>query len=559
MTKKVTAMDADSNKKKSGKTKLNCWEVMACGREPGGKKALESGACAAAVDNSFDGIHSGKCGGRICWAVTGTLCGDCQQESFAEKRSSCLECDFFQMVQEEEGVANRQTKFLQFINREGHNPLLEKMSFRHIRAGMRFIVQGEIENSAYIIQKGSCLIIVEKEGELHPVDHYGEGDIVGGLGILTGEPRRAHVEAETDMDLWVMTREQFEKISDQDPDLLDFITELVADRLDSRRPTAYRTIGKYVATDIIGRGAFSIVYKGKHKSLGMPVVIKMMRHDMAQHENFLQNFRNEAKTIAGLSHDHIIRVFDFEERYRTLFIIMEHVNGESLTSMIHRLRRVPPLLVADFLGQICTALDYAHQRGIIHRDINPSNIMVQPNGQIKVFDFGLACPVGTEDFENTGTAHYMAPEQIDGAPVTAGTDLYALGITAYEMVTGSRPFQAENLSEVLEMHLTKDIPDPADVVPHLPDELREFILKAGRCDPSRRYSDCGQALRVLDPILQRSGLTHNHLTIEKQKMSTLFLVYDQKNQLALNRLVEEFSSKAQALDVKVKLADFKDL
>jgi len=551
-------MGADS-KKPTSKKKLNCWEVMGCGREPGGKNALASGTCPAAVDKTFDGIHSGRCGGRICWAVNGTLCGDCQQGSYTEKRSSCLECDFFKMVQEEEGVANRQTKFLQFINREGHNPLLEKMSYRHIRAGTRFVVQGEVENTAFIIQRGSCLVIVEKEGELYPVDHYGEGDIVGGLGILTGEPRRAHVEAETDMNLWVMTRQQFEEISDHDPDLLDFITELVADRLDSRRPTAYRTIGKYVATDIIGRGAFSIVYKGEHKSLGMPVVIKMMRHDMAQHKNFLENFRNEAKIIASLSHNHIIKVYDFEERYRTLFIIMEYVKGESLTSMIQRLRLMPPLLVADYLGQICMALDYAHQRGIIHRDINPSNIIVQPNDQLKVLDFGLACPEGTEDFENTGTAHYMAPEQIDGDPVTARTDIYALGITAYEMVTGQRPFRAENLKDLLDMHLTRDIPDPAEIVSALPDKLRAFILEAGRCDVNRRYQDAQEALQALSPIIKRSGLTHNHLSIEQQKMSTLFLVYNQRNQLALNRLVEEFSNKARELDVKVKLADFKDL
>lgn len=554
------AADSNSSNRKQGQShKLNCWEVMACGREPGGKKALESGPCPAAVDQSFDNIHSGKCGGRICWAVTGTLCGDCQQGSFVEKRSNCLECDFFKMVQEEEGVAGLQTKFLQFINRTGNNTLLEKMSFRHIRAGTRFVTQGEVEDTAYIIQSGSCLVIVEKDGQLHPVDHYGEGDIVGGLGILTGEPRRAHVEAETDLDVWVMTRSQFAEISGQDPDVLDFLTELVADRLDSRRPTAYRTIGKYVATDIIGRGAFSIVYKGEHRSLGMPLVIKMMRHDMAQNENFLENFRNEAKIIASLSHDHIIKVYDFEERYRTLFIIMEHIKGESLAKMITHLRVLPPRLAADYLIQVCAALEYAHERGIIHRDINPSNIIVQPNDRVKVLDFGLACPEGTEDFENTGTAHYMAPEQIDGAPVTGRTDLYALGITAYEMVTGRRPFEAQSLQALLELHRTSDIPDPAEVVLQLPDELRTFILTAGRCDPKRRYKDAAQARQALRPLIQRSGLTHNHLTIEEQKMSTLFLVYDQRNQLALNRLVEEFSSKAQALNVKVKLADFKDL
>jgi serine/threonine protein kinase len=238
---------------------------------------------------------------------------------------------------------------------------------------------------------------------------------------------------------------------------------------------------------------------------------------------------------------------------------MEHVNGESLTTMIQRLRTLPPLLVADYLAQICSALAYAHQRGIIHRDINPSNIIVQANDQVKVLDFGLACPEGTEDFENSGTAHYMAPEQIDGDPVTACTDIYALGVTAYEMVTGKRPFQAENLQGLLELHLTRDIPDPAEIVPQLPDELRSFIMQAGRCDPGQRYQDVDQALQALAPLIQRSGLTHNHLTIEEQKMSTLFLVYNQENQLELNRLVESFSSQAQALGVKVKLADFKDL
>ena len=179
-----------------------------------------------------------------------------------------MSCDFYQMVREEEAESGRHTKFLQFVARLDRSPFFDKMTLRRIKAGDRFVVQGEIEDTAYIIQRGSCLVVVEKDGEFHPVDHYGEGDIVGGLGILTGEPRRAHVEAETDMKLWVMTRAQFDQMTDMDPDLLDFITELVADRLDSRRPTAYRTIGKYIATDIIGRGAFSIVYKGRHMGHG---------------------------------------------------------------------------------------------------------------------------------------------------------------------------------------------------------------------------------------------------------------------------------------------------
>ena len=557
-TPKENIMDGDSGKRSPQKKPLNCWEVMMCGREKGGKNSAKNGVCPAAADQSFDGINSGKCGGRICWAVAGTFCGGCVQGSFADKRPSCLNCDFYQMVQEEEGLANRQTKFLQFLVQENRSPFFDKMTYRHIKAGERFVEQYAVEETAYIIQRGSCLVIVEKDGELHPVNHYGEGDIIGGLGILTGEPRRAHVEAETDMDLWVMTRKQFDEMAEKDPDLLDFITELVADRLDSRRPTAYRTIGKYVATDIIGRGAFSIVYKGVHKGLNMPVAIKMMRHDMAMYPDFLDSFRNEARIIASLAHDHIVKVYDFEERYRTLFIIMEYLKGASLKNMISRLRTIPSKLAANFLIQICSALTYAHQKGIVHRDINPSNIIVQPNDKIKILDFGLACPAGTEDFSNTGTVYYMAPEQIDGGPVDHRTDIYALGITAFEMVTGRRPFPEGNAQELLDMHLTKDLPDPGKINANIPDELREFIITSARCDPDRRYQDLNRAMTALRPLAQDDRFSRKDLTIEQQKSASLSLTYTDENQSALKQLVEAFKANAAALGVTIKMSDYQD-
>lgn len=287
---------------------------MKCSREPGGIKTDELGVCPAAADTSYEGINSGARGGRICWAVAGTFCEGEIQGTFAEKRDSCIGCRFYKKVQKEEGHTSLKTKFLKFISENGKSTIFNQMTYRHVKAGERFVTQGKVEDTAFIIQRGSCLVIVEKDGELHPVDHYGEGDIVGGLGILTGEPRRAHVEAETDMDLWVLKREHFEDISAKDPDVLSFLTELVADRLDSRRPIAYRAISKYIITDIIGRGAFSIVYRGMHKGLNMPVAVKMMRHDMATNDEFLKNFYREAKIIARMNHENIIRIYDFEER-----------------------------------------------------------------------------------------------------------------------------------------------------------------------------------------------------------------------------------------------------
>ena len=160
-------------------------------------------------------------------------------------------------------------------------------------------------------------------------------------------------------------------------------------------------------------------------------------------------------------------------------------------------------------------LAYAHQRGIVHRDINPSNIIVQPNDKIKILDFGLACPAGTEDFSSLGTPYYMAPEQIDSEPVDQITDIYALGITAYEMVTGRRPFPEDNTASLFNMHRTQDIMDPGKIMPDIPDELREFVIKSGRRDPDRRYQDMEQAMAVLRPLVQDIRQPTSDITSQK--------------------------------------------
>ncbi len=539
--------------------KQNCWQHHNCGREPSGANASELGVCPAAQDASFNAINDGINGGRICWAIAGTFCGGEVQGSFAEKRESCLECGFFKKVRNEEGSGDLQTKFLSFVSRDGKTPAFKHEAYKHFKSGVRFITQGKVGDSAYIIQKGSCLVIVEKNGEMFPVDHYGEGDIVGGMGLLTGEPHLAHVEAETDMEAWALTRADFDTISESDPELLEFLTEFVANRLDSRRPTSYRTIGKYVATDIIGRGGFSIVYRGIHSTLNMPVAIKMLRHNMALNEDFLDGFLHEAKTIAKMNHENIVKIYDIEKRFRTVFIIMELLEGESLESLLARLRVLPLPLAVDILLQTSQALIYAHQRDIIHRDVTTDNIFLLPGNRVKVMDFGLACPVGTEDMDLQGTAAYMSPEQIEGDPVDERTDIYGLGIVAYEMVTGMRPFRGENTKAILDLHLNTDIPDPSEIVPDLPEELRTFIMKAGRCDPALRYEDVNQAMEVIKPLGKRMGLTGKHAFLEKQMMTSIVLLHKEEHQHELTRLMEEFGKKAKELGVTLRISDFHTL
>jgi CRP-like cAMP-binding protein len=532
---------------------------MKCQREPGGAKAAEKGVCVAAMDSSYGGINDGKNAGRICWAVAGTCCGGEIQGTFAEKRDSCTNCSFYRLVQEEEDTSNTGLKLFNYFSEDERKFLASKVSCKIIAAGERFINQGDVQQTAYIIQRGACLLIVEKDGQLHPVGHLGRGDIIGIRSFLTGEPQSAHAEAETAMELWALDKNLFGNISKEDPELLEFLTELVASRFDSRRPTADRVIGKYMATDIIGRGGYSIVYRGLNTDLNMPVAIKMLRHNLAMDPDFINGFWNEAKTIAGLKHENILRIYDIEERFNTVFIIEELVEGEPLEDMLKRLKCIPPKLSVSFLIQLCSGLQYAHQKGIIHRDINSSNIFVQPNDQVKILDFGLSCLIGTEDFASFGTMAYMAPEQIQSEPMDQRTDIYALGITAFEMLAGERPFSETDPQKLIDLHLNYGVPDPADVVPEIPESLRQFIIKACRQDPAQRYQTIDQALDDLRPLADKLGIAGKRPPDEKVNMTSLFIVYNENKQPAVEQLMRNLRAQAEELGIDLKAADLSDL
>ena len=379
------------------------------------------------------------------------------------------------------------------------------------------------------------------------------------MAVLTGEPRNAHVEAETDMDLWGLTKDQFDALSEEQPDLGDFLTELVAHRFATSRTTADRVIGKYLITDIIGQGGYSIVYKGRHLDLEMPVAIKMMKHDMAMDPDFIHNFRQEAKTVASLNHPHIVQVYDFEERYRTLFIITEYLEGMPLDSLLEKVGRLPAHQIMGFLLQIATGLSYAHEKGLFHLDIKPANIFLLSNDRIKILDFGLACPPGSEGLCGLGTLHYVSPEQIEGEMVDGRADLYSLGIMTFELLTGVRPFPEEDPSTLMAAHLTGALPDPRNWVADLPDGLCQFIKKATQKNPDDRFRDMKETLAVLEQLARDMGLTGLSGLREDRKMMSLFLFYREDHRLGLNALLEGFSRDLKELGIHLKAADFKDI
>ena len=377
------------------------------------------------------------------------------------------------------------------------------------------------------------------------------------MAILTGEARNATFTAMEDMLVWELNKKDFDQAMRRLPELRTFLTELVSRRLENSTMAADRQIGKYIAKHKLGAGAWAIVYQGVHSSLKKTVAIKMLKHQMAMDEEFSSKFIREAETIANINHPNIVHVYDIEDLYATHFIVMEYLEGESLERVLRRVGRLTPALTVHYLLQVCAGLDHAHQLGIIHQDIKPDNILIQKDDTVKILDFGLACPIGSENFEMEGTIQYMSPEQIDSYPVDERTDIYCLGITAFEMVTGQRPYPDDDLQAMMDRRLEEDIPDPVAVRDDLPPRLGRFIRRACARDKADRFQDVREAAAELELIAEEMGLHEADST--RHHMSSLFLFYTEKQRSVLSKLLEEFSEKAEQSGIRMQLADFENI
>jgi len=451
------------------------------------------------------------------------------------------------------------TQLFEAVSDKAKCPLLNCMTPSRFKQGDRVLRQGNEGDTLYIIQEGLCVVHVEKDGTEHPVSRLRAGDILGEIALLTGELRTAHVDAETDVKLWSISRQQFDTLCEETPDVRNFLTELVTNRFSSERLTAEREVGKFIVNEIIGWGGWSVVYRGMHSSLNMPVAIKMLKHDMAMDPDFSEKFRYEAKTIAHLNHENIVKVYDIEELYRTMFIITEYLHGVPLDTLLKRIPRLPLSKALGIVLQVCAGLKYAHEQGIVHQDIKPANIFIQENNRAKILVFGLACPPGTIDCELPGTIFYMSPEQIEGERIDERTDIYALGLTIYEMITGQKPYPEDDINRVMDLHLNQDVPDPREVVPDLPEEICNIVLRAAQRDPAARYKSISQLLKDLEPLAKKEGVTLQPELREQRKMMSLFLFYQDEHEQVLKRLVEDFSHELSKLGAELRAAEFRDV
>jgi serine/threonine-protein kinase len=278
--------------------------------------------------------------------------------------------------------------------------------------------------------------------------------------------------------------------------------------------------GRYALVELIATGGMGEVWRGLDEILGRPVAIKMLSAMHADDEQFRARFRAEARYASSLSHPGITRVFDYGERSPLggPYLVMELVDGQPLSEILERYGRLDPYVVLDIVAQSARALDIAHQSDIVHRDIKPGNLLIMADGTTKITDFGIAKANSLQAMQLTatgivmGTALYVSPEQATGAPLTGSSDIYSLGVVAYECLSGEPPFMADQPLAIAIMHKHEPVPPlPLDVPRPVADLVYAMLAKApeGRPETAQHVADRADVIR---DARSRSGHTSGPIT-----------------------------------------------
>jgi len=272
--------------------------------------------------------------------------------------------------------------------------------------------------------------------------------------------------------------------------------------------TAPQRIGKYEITDLLGQGAMGVVYRALDPVLSRYVAIKVMSHGIAADQELRDRFMREARAAGSLQHPNIITIYDFGDEAGSLYIAMEYIEGSDLSEIMARRDPLPLGGKLDILIGALHALDYAHSRGVVHRDVKPANIRVSTDGRAKLMDFGIA-RLEKSDLTKSGmmvgTPDYMAPEQVTGGVVTPATDVFAMGVVLYEFLTNRRTFDGDTLHAVLYKVVSEQPPPLRSVSQAIPPSLQPIVDRALAKDPAHRYQSAGDMARDLAKVRSALG------------------------------------------------------
>ena len=273
--------------------------------------------------------------------------------------------------------------------------------------------------------------------------------------------------------------------------------------------------GRYEIQELIGVGGMATVYKARDIKDNRTVAIKILKDEFSNNGDFIRRFKNESKAISVLSHPNIVKVYDVSFGDVMQYIVMEYIDGITLKEYLDQQRNsIDWKMAVYFASQILKAIQHAHEKGIVHRDVKPQNMMLLQDGTIKVTDFGIARFSNMETRTMTdkaiGSVHYIAPEQAKGDRTDGKSDVYSIGVMLYEMLTGKLPFEADSAVSVAIMQLQSDPQPPRDLNPDIPVGLEEITLRAMRKEPSQRYATAEEMLKDLQKISKNPSVVFNY-------------------------------------------------
>lgn len=307
-----------------------------------------------------------------------------------------------------------------------------------------------------------------------------------------------------------------------------------------------RLDGRYEVQEIIGVGGMAVVYKAYDSIDDRTVSIKVLKDEFLANEEFKRRFKNESKAIAVLSHPNIVKVYDVHFGDKLQYIVMEYVDGITLKEYIQKQGTITWNDAVYFTSQILRALQHAHDRGIVHRDIKPQNIMLLPNGQIKVADFGIARFSRSETRTMTenaiGSVHYISPEQAKGEFTDERADIYSVGVVLYEMLAGKVPFEAESAVSVALMQLQNEAKRLTEINPDIPLGLEQITVHAMQKNPSSRYQTATEMLLDIEEIIKNPKVAFDY-SYFVDKEPTRYVIKTDKNQN--NEISQEDSVQVQ--------------
>lgn len=319
-----------------------------------------------------------------------------------------------------------------------------------------------------------------------------------------------------------------------------------------------RLDGRYEVQEIIGVGGMSVVYKAYDNVDDRIVAIKILKEEFLNNEEFKRRFKNESKAIALLSHPNIVKVYDVNFGEKLQYIVMEYIDGITLKEYINKQGAITWNDALFFMTQILRAVQHAHDKGIVHRDIKPQNIILLKNGNIKVTDFGIArfsrSETRTLTEQAIGSVHYIAPEQAKGEYTDEKADIYSLGVVLYEMLAGSVPFEADSAVSVALMQLQADAKKLTDINPDIPLGLEQICIHAMQKDPMDRYQTATEMLLDIEEIIKDPKATFNYVS----KVDTNPTIIVNKNEVLSreeqhNDEVREHVDAAEAKEHKKKV------